>query len=116
MSDETLQAQRLAALEKARQAPRGPRKPTATMKTEYLDDAQWVDLATARGLKLPNLATACTQAAVAPWLKRLGISRDEFTRWSGYQNPAAWSAANPTFSLRALVGLLLEDYPGPARG
>ncbi len=109
MSDETIQAQRLAALEMARQAPRVPRKPAASMKIEYLDDAHWVDLATARGLKLPNLATACTQAAVAPWLKRLGISRDEFTRWCGYRNPTAWSAANPTWSLRSLVGLLLED-------
>jgi hypothetical protein len=89
---------------------RRPQIIPAGMKTVYLDDAAWVELAQARGLKLPNLATAPTSGKIEHWLHRLCLTGRDFTAWCGF-TPAGWIATNPTWSLRALVGLLLEDLP-----
>jgi hypothetical protein len=73
-----------------------------------LDDDNWKELARVRGISLPHKNTPCTRAKVAPYLKKLGISRQQFADWCGYKNPAEWVAKNPVFSLRALIGLLME--------
>jgi hypothetical protein len=80
-----------------------------TIKTEYLDDDAWVELAQARGWHLPQKNTRASSAGVAPWLRRLGLDKPKFRIWCGY-NPVGWCKQNPTWSLRALVGLLLEDF------
>ena len=110
----TRQQQRLDALAKARltKASRVNTPKVATnLKTEYLDDDNWVELAKTHGINLPHKNTPCTQGKVSPYLTKLGISRKQFADWCGYANPAEWITKNPTFSLRALVGLLMEELP-----
>ncbi len=109
----TRQQQRLDALAKARLTRANhvnEPKSTANLKTVYLDDAYWVELAEARGIKLPNRTTAPTQGKVSPYLTKLDISRKQFADWCGYKNPAEWIERNKTWSLRALIGLLLEEF------
>jgi hypothetical protein len=45
------------------------------------------------------------------WLHKLGISREQFYEWCGMHRPIEWHEKNPSWSLRAFVGLLLEEYP-----
>ncbi len=107
------QQQRLDALAKARLAKTNrvsTPKTRTSLKTVYLDDEHWVELAATHGIKLPNRTIVPTQGKLAPYLTKLGISRKQFADWCGYANPAEWIAKNSTFSLRALVGLLMEEF------
>jgi hypothetical protein len=99
----------MSPLDRARIARHQNRNLPVTIKTAYLDDDAWVELAQARGWKLPQKATPASSAGIAPWLKRLGLDKPKFRAWCGY-SPAEWCKVNPNWSLRALVGLLLEDY------
>jgi hypothetical protein len=106
-----LQQQRLAALAKARLAKATRAKSTQEekeMKVDYLDDDTWAELAALRGINLPHRTTKLTRAKAAPYLHKLGIDTTKFRAWCGYSNVATWAKKNPTFSLRALIGLLLE--------
>jgi hypothetical protein len=94
---------------KARSVRAAKRALPVTIKTDYLDDDAWVELAGARGWHLPQKNTVASSAGVAPWLKRMGLDKPKFGAWCGY-SPAEWCKVNPNWSLRALVGLLLEDY------
>jgi hypothetical protein len=101
-------------LELARAARAAKRELPVSFKTEYLDDDGWIALVAANDWRLPQKNTPASSAGIAPWLTRLGIDKPKFRAWCGY-NPAGWCAANPTWSLRALVGLLLEDF-APKQG
>jgi hypothetical protein len=51
------------------------------------------------------------------WLTRLGLDMAWFQQWTAFKTLAAWRHANPDWSLRAFVGLLLEETAdGEARG
>lgn len=85
------------------------RSQPVTIKTDYLDDDGWIELAAAHGWHLPQKKTRASSAGIAPWLIRLGLDKPKFRAWCGY-SPAEWCVHNPTWSLRGLVGLLLEDF------
>ena len=97
----------LAALARARAT---PRKVRAGLKNDFLADAEWMELARERGMQLPNATTAPTTGKIENWYHRLGLSGQQFVAWCGW-TPAEWIARNPTWGLRPLVGLLLEDFP-----
>jgi hypothetical protein len=99
----------MSPLERANAARARKRSLPVTIKTEYLDDDGWIELAAANGWRLPQKNTPASSAGIAPWLARLGIGKPEFREWCGW-NPVGWCAHNPAFSLRALAGLLLEDF------
>jgi len=80
----------------------------SNVRFDWPDDARWVDLATERGVRLPLRLALCTPASIARFLHRLGRDGAWFKKWSGY-NPAGWIAMNPRWSLRAVVGLILEE-------
>jgi hypothetical protein len=84
-----------------------PKDPS--LQTSYLDDGHWVDLARERGLTLPRLSTPCTSGSMTHWLHKLGISREQFYEWCGMHRPIEWHEKNPSFSLRAFCGFLLEE-------
>ena len=77
--------------------------------TATQDAANWADLASARGLRLPQHETPCTTGRMERWLRKLGLSHEWFTEWIGYRRLGDWIAATPGWNLRAFLGLLLEE-------
>ena len=80
----------------------------SNVRFDWPDDARWVELAAARGVRLPMRLALCTPASITRFLHRLGLDGAWFRKWSGY-SPAEWIAMNERWSLRALVGLMLEE-------
>ena len=78
------------------------------MKTDWLDDETWQDMARDRGLKLPAMYLLPTPTAIRRWLRRLGMTNAEFREWGGYATLEDFARLNPRWPLRALVGILLE--------
>lgn len=80
----------------------------AVKPTRFADDGHWVRLATGHGVRLPRATTAVTHGAMERWLRRLGVSRAQYLMWTGESSLRDFARANPTWHLRAWVGLLLE--------
>ena len=80
----------------------------SNVRFDWPDDARWVELAAARGVRLPMHLALCTPGSIARFLHRLGLDGAWFRDWCGY-NPAGWIAKNPRWSLRALIGIILEE-------
>jgi hypothetical protein len=78
----------------------------------FLDDGVWMEMASARGFLLPRPDTPCTTGGMERWLRKLGLSVEWYQGWTGYDKLAEWPARNPTFSLRAFVGQVLEEGEG----
>lgn len=81
----------------------------ATLRTNYLDDGYWLELASARGVRLPYTTTPCTTGGMEKWLRRVGLSVEWYRDWTGYDKLTEWIVRNPGFSLRAFVGQALEE-------
>ena len=88
----------------------------ANLRSDFLDDPRWVDLARKRGLRLPAWTAICTRSAMVRWLHRLGLSMDWYREQNGYRTVEQWIEANPAWPLRAFVGLCLEDTEGKGGG
>jgi hypothetical protein len=80
------------------------------VREHYLDDENWVELARRAGVTLPRRGTACTPARMEKWMKKLGFNTTWYRNWSGFRNLQEHIDANPTWSLRAWVGMLLEEW------
>ena len=80
------------------------------------DEQHWRDLAARYGVRLPACGVAVTTAAMKRWLHRLGISTEEYLAAQGVgpagnsssARPTDFMVRNPTWPLKAWVGLLLE--------
>ena len=79
-----------------------------TIKTDWLEEDHWLALAYVRHMRLPDKYQPCDVTAIRHWLHKLGLKQPDFEAWAGY-TPAEWMEHNPSFSLRATIGLLLED-------
>lgn len=77
----------------------------------FMDEEHWVELARARGVRLPAPGVPITPAAMERWLRRLGMTTRQYLDWTGARTLAQFGAANPGWTLRAWVGLLLEEQP-----
>ena len=105
-------AQSAAGLAKARAAAataRAARKASA-LRTDFLDDPHWLDLAREAGFRLPVWGTPCTPAAMKRWLKRCGLDLAWFRESVGFRTVQQHIAANPRWPLRAWAGLCLEEW------
>jgi hypothetical protein len=90
-----------AAARKARKA-NPPRR-------DFLDAEHWAELAREQGVRLPQWATRCTTGGMTRWLRKLGRSVEWYRADSGFRTLQEWIDANPTWPLRAFVGLVLEE-------
>lgn len=73
-----------------------------------MDDEYWVELARKYKVRLPQHRTPLATGPMERWLKQLGISNKAYLQYTGNQNRAQFIAANPDWTLRGFVGLLLE--------
>lgn len=99
-------AVRAKAME-ARRAAHAQRQ-ASSLRRDFADATIWEQLAHARRVRLPAWGSAPTRASMLRWLHRLGISLSDYRAWVGFKEIEAWPRANPTWPLRAWVGLLLE--------
>lgn len=85
------------------------------------DDSHWVRLATSRGFRLPETWVAPTPHKLRQWVKRVLDPENSLTladlppRTWGFDTWADAIKANPAWSLRSFVGLMLEEAASVAR-
>jgi hypothetical protein len=79
------------------------------LRQHYADEGHWLDLARARNLFMPPFATPCTLRGMRRWMRKLGLNIEWFRMWTGFGQLEEWITSNPTYSLRAWAGLLLEE-------
>ena len=77
------------------------------MKAEFTDDAHWQELCEKTRYVLPALDFLPTAENIRVWLNRLEIKEADY-REAMQTSVADMIAMNPTWPLRAFVGLLLE--------
>ena len=78
------------------------------LRTDFLDASSWVHLASVQGVRLPRWSTVCTPGSMEKWLRKVKVSRAEYLAWSGETSLKDFARANPSWPLRAWVGVLLE--------
>ena len=76
----------------------------------HVDDKKMhIRLAVEGKIRLPQAKTALTTAGMEKWLRRLGLSVSWYKDWSGFVTLKEFIVANPTWTLRNVVGLWLEE-------
>jgi hypothetical protein len=98
-------AKATAAAAVARQA-----RKASNLRTDFLDEPHWVDLAREAGFRLPVWGTPCTPGAMTRWLKRCGLSVAWYREATGFTSLRQHITANPRWPLRAWAGLCLEEW------
>ncbi len=78
------------------------------LRSNFADDSHWIALARKKGVRLPRATTINTPGRMEHWLRKLGVSRRQYLDFSGEKSLRDFPAANPTWPLRAWVGILLE--------
>lgn len=92
---------------KGRQTLKARREAGKQAYTPRLIDV-WADSeASRRGLRLPAAWRAPTASALSGWSKRLGLT--DGAAFYGFRTWREYIWKNPTWSLRQLVGVMLED-------
>lgn len=81
------------------------RAATRHYKKDWLDENWWVDLASARRIRLPPLYVPATERSLQKWARKL--SKTPFAEHFGC-SPAGLIRRNPKTPLRAFVGQMLE--------
>lgn len=92
----------------AGRAARKPFVPNPALVGGLKDDDTWVELASKSKVRLPHVGTALTTGLVESWLRKLGVTLKAYYTWSGEASMSDFIEANPTWSTRSFVGLLLE--------
>jgi len=80
----------------------------SNVRLDWPDDEHWKRLASEHGIQLPNKTTLCTSGGIVRYLHKLGKDGNWFRWWTGYSFDE-WIEANARWSLRALVGIMLEE-------
>jgi len=80
----------------------------SNVRLDWPDDNRWKELARQHNIQLPNKTTLYTTSKIAKYLHKLGLTGEWFRNWSGHSYNE-WIAANKNWSLRALVGIILEE-------
>ncbi len=75
----------------------------------FADDQAWQELAKRRGLRLPQHGTPLTTGHMERWLRKLGFTGLKWAEFSGNQSLRSFITANPSWNLRAFVGMMLEQ-------
>ena len=79
------------------------------LRNDFLDADHWAELAKALGLRLPLWRQPPTRGQMSKWLRKLGVSLTQYQEWSGDQTLEEFAKRNPSWPLRAWVGMLLEQ-------
>ena len=79
-------------------------------RLEFSDEILWKELAHKRNIRLPQKSTLCRPCDMERWLRKLSISMQKYSAWSGFRTLRDFPNFNPDWSLRAWVGLLLEGF------
>lgn len=82
-----------------------------TIRTEetFADHERWQEMARARGIRLPLWRMPVTTGGMRRFLKKLNITVDEYLEENNERNLKVFPARNPTWPLRAWVGIQLEN-------
>jgi hypothetical protein len=78
---------------------------TKDYKLDWLDEGFWLDLASARHVRLPPMWMPATEASLKKWARKL--SKLPFSEHFGC-SPKDLILKNPKVPLRAFVGQMLE--------
>lgn len=81
----------------------------ATLQRDFADAAYWAELAGRRGVRLPQWHSPVTSGGMRRWLRKLGLSVEQYYCFSGERTLKDFARANPAWPLRAWVGLLLDS-------
>lgn len=81
---------------------------TGQRVTKHPDDNLWIELAKKYGCGLPQFETALTTGGMERFLHRLKIPLASYLAWTEEKTIKVFGQNNPTWTLRAWVGLLLE--------
>lgn len=82
-----------------------------TLKLDYADENHWTTLASKYSVRLPVYYQPSSEIKyVRRVAKNLNIDINDFLASTGYTNVKSLAAANPTWSARAICGILLEFY------
>lgn len=79
------------------------------LRTDFLDDAFWMDLARRYAVRLPAWGIPITSGRIQRYLRKLGYSVEWYQGWQGEKSLGEFARLNPRWPMRALVGLLLEE-------
>ena len=83
-------------------------KTATALRSNFLDDGHWVDLARKYYVRLPIWKTAPTTEKMRYWLRKFRVRETEYLEATGYKVLEDFMRLNPDWPLRAWVGLLLE--------
>lgn len=79
------------------------------LKTEYADMDAWEDMAKEAGVRLPYHYIPNTEIKYARRIaKKIGVDLKEYFQDCGVKNISELNNLNPTFTARAMCGLILE--------
>ena len=78
------------------------------LKRDFLDDETWKELASERGLRLPNWTFPPESKAMRRWLRKVKLPEKVYLEIMGYSKLEQFQELNPDWPLRAWVGVLLE--------
>ena len=71
-------------------------------------DDTWIRLARQYKVRLPHTETLLTTGKMEQWLKKLNIPVRTYLDSCGFKKLSDFPRLNPTWGVRAFVGLLLE--------
>ena len=108
MLDMTAEARHIA-LERSRASLAANRAAGAHFRRDFLDAVDWEALARARGLRLPQWHHACTPGGMRRWLRKLGITVEDYLSFAGERTLRDFGRKNPDWSLRAWAGVVLDS-------
>lgn len=90
-------------------------EPVVKLRGEYdfykgtdADQDNWIDLAKKYKIRLPLWRLPCTSGGMRRFLKKLNISVEDYLSRNEEKNLREFNKRNPTWPLRAWVGLQLE--------
>lgn len=76
------------------------------LKTNYLDAANWVALASKYKVRMPHQNEKASVKGIRKYLKKAGVVVEEWN--DAYTSAGYFVEKNPTWTLYAAVGLMLE--------
>ena len=87
------------------------------LKTDFTDSASWMELADKHlaSYDLPRWHEVCSTEKMVQWLDRLDWTEKDFKKWTN-TTLDDFMLLNPTWPLRAFVGLILEHYDEQSEG
>ena len=80
-----------------------------------LDMPYWERLATESQLRLPRWNQPVTTGKMRRYLRKYGLTVDQYKVWSGERTLSHFARANPKWELREWAGLVLEHRGDIAR-